>query len=95
MTAQMTDDLIETLKDIMKPLNAELLFSRPVIDLTVRRDIVVKVEQYAPPSMRYSAWDRNSYDGAPDSKSNIIGRGESKQAAIRDLLDRLAEREGA
>ncbi len=56
------------------------------------RDIVT---HYAPPPIPvrhfdWSATDRNTYDGAPDSANRYqIGWGETEQAAIADLLEKL------
>lgn len=83
-------DYIQFLKSLAVP---ELLFSRPVIDLTVRRDVVVNVEQYAPDSERYAAIDRVTFDADPESGWAIVGRGATKAEAVSDLLDRLAEKE--
>lgn len=83
---------IDFLKSLATP---ELLFSRPVIDLQIKRDIVVNVEQYAPPTERYAAIDRVTFDGDPESGWAIVGRGATKAEAVTDLLDKLAERESA
>lgn len=83
-------DYIQFLKSLATP---ELMFSRPVIDLTVRRDIVVEVEQYAPDSERFAAIDRITFDGDPESGWAIVGRGATKAEAVTDLLDKLAEKE--
>ena len=37
--------------------------------------------------------DDDTYDGAPDSKSNIIGYGNTKMEAVDDLLENLHEHE--
>lgn len=68
--------------------------SLPVIDLTKRLDIVCEVEPYAPDTERYVAYDRISFDGDPESGWCIVGRGPTKRLAIRDLLTRLAEKDG-
>ena len=39
----------------------------------------------APAGCRWSAIDEDSYDGAPDSRSNQIGFGPTQDAAIADL----------
>ena len=50
----------------------------------------------APAGCRWSAIDEDSYDGAPDSRSNQIGFGPTQDAAIADLqaqrIDAIEER---
>ena len=76
--------------EIVKPLNAETLLSSHPADVRLSTlDVVVDVEPYAPPSQRYSAIDRRTYDG--EGKWNIIGRGATKREAVNDLLDRLED----
>lgn len=57
--------------------------------MNARPDITVDVQQYAPPSERYAAIDRNTYDG--EGRLNIIGSGATKRAAVRDLLEKLRD----
>jgi len=57
-----------------------------------RREFVVSFD-YPPIPVRcfdWSAIDRNTYDGAPDSRQQV-GRGPTAEAALRDLLDILEE----
>jgi hypothetical protein len=37
----------------------------------------------------WSALDANTYDGAPDSTTNVIGYGKTENEAIRNLRDLL------
>lgn len=41
----------------------------------------------------WTAIDSDSYDGAPDSTTNFIGRGETEEEAIDDLKNILEEGE--
>ena len=55
--------------------------------------INVRSEYWAKPipprEFDWSAIDDGTYDGAPDSKSNAIGYGETEQDAIDDLLGQI------
>lgn len=68
--------------------NAETLF-KPEIDLRGKNlDIRYQVVPGG-----WSAWDANSYDGAPDAatQDRFIGYGREKEDALTDLLEQIAE----
>lgn len=67
----------------------------PEINLKPRRDIKTRELPYASHSERHEAWDAISQDNDPESRWNIVGRGNTRQAAIRDLLEKLAEAEAS
>lgn len=55
------------------------------------------VTRYDPPpipwrSFDWSAVDDDTYDGAPDSRSAVIGWGRTEEEAIADLLDQIEEK---
>lgn len=54
--------------------------------------MIIKTQEHewAPESMRWSAVDDDTYDGAEDSKTRAqIGWGATEQDAIDDLVDQL------
>lgn len=73
-------------------LNAELAFSRPVIDLQRRAyDIDVEHLPHAPANERYRAIDLNTFDGSPTGLGSCHGYGPTAQAARFALLEAMAE----
>ena len=82
-------------------LNAEAIFSdhplneadKLVIDLRPRRDIFCDLSGSNHPAEKYEAIDRVTFDDEAGASWHLVGRGGTKQAAIRDLLDKIAERE--
>ncbi|HKW20957.1 MAG TPA: hypothetical protein VJO13_06250 [Ktedonobacterales bacterium] len=50
---------------------------------------------YAPRSCRFTAYDADTYDWAPDQKrASSIGYGATPSEATRDLLEIIADEEG-
>ena len=46
---------------------------------------------WAPRDCRYSAIDADRYDGSPDSRSAVVGYGDSPSDALGDLLLQMLE----
>lgn len=57
------------------------------MNLTIEADLT----GYAPQGCRYTAIDADRYDGAPDSRSAIVGYGDSPSDALGDLLLQMLE----
>jgi hypothetical protein len=39
----------------------------------------------------WTAYDAETYDGAEDSRSNVIGFGATKEEAVNDLMEKIGE----
>ena len=57
------------------------------------RPVLVRVEETESPfpESRHCAYDDNRYDGAPDAGVQIVGYGETADAAVADLIEQLEE----
>jgi hypothetical protein len=50
---------------------------------------------FAPQSERFTAYDSNTYDGAPDAGPQIVGHGATSEEALADYDRLIANRDRA